>query len=509
MSTRKQKTKSKKPKALLSEAEEKRLEDLVFGTDELDVDSWNQVDQEEEHAEGEPSEQTLFVIDDGPRLSKKRKADGELQPAWQDEDDENVSVNIAGVDRLRKLRKDQQESIISGTEYEGRLRKQHEKLSGTANASWATLPTATDSNDVGAESDEDSEPNDVYSSVPSITDLLRSSQRYTKKTARKLSPGLIEVTRMADANQAEPNKSVVQRVQFHSNGQLLMSAGLDKTLRLFQVDGKRNAKVQSVFLPDMPILSASFTADGSEIIASGRRKAFYVYDLVRGSVSKVTGLAGREEKSLESMTLSPDGKYITFLGKDGYILLVSNKTKQLVGQLKMNGTARTAAFSPDGNILYSSGGDGEIYHWDLRTRTCIHRHTDEGCLKATALTVSPDGRYLASGSDSGVVNVYNVLENGRNLSAKPLKAVMNLTTAVGHVQFNSDSQILGMSSKWTRDSFKLLHLPSCTVFSNWPSSKTPLHFVTSFDFSPNSGFMAIGNDRGKVLLYRLNHYGSV
>jgi U3 small nucleolar RNA-associated protein 18 len=53
-----------------------------------------------------------------------------------------------------------------------------------------------------------------------------------------------------------------------------------------------------------------------------------------------------------------------------------------------------------------------------------------------------------------------------------------------------------------------IHLPSLTVFSNWPTSNTPLHYVYSTAFSPNSGFMAIGNDRGKVLLYRVNHFGS-
>ena len=35
-----------------------------------------------------------------------------------------------------------------------------------------------------------------------------------------------------------------------------------------------------------------------------------------------------------------------------------------------------------------------------------------------------------------------------------------------------------------------LHVPSLTVFSNWPSSKTPLHYVSALDFSPNSGTLA-------------------
>lgn len=51
-----------------------------------------------------------------------------------------------------------------------------------------------------------------------------------------------------------------------------------------------------------------------------------------------------------------------------------------------------------------------------------------------------------------------------------------------------------------------VHLPSYTVFSNWPTSNTPLHYVSAMDFSPGSGYFACGNDKGKVLLYRVNHY---
>ena len=50
--------------------------------------------------------------------------------------------------------------------------------------------------------------------------------------------------------------------------------------------------------------------------------------------------------------------------------------------------------------------------------------------------------------------------------------------------------------------FIQLHLPSLTVFSNWPTSRTPLRYVNTFDFSPNSGYLSIGNDKGKALLYR-------
>lgn len=51
-----------------------------------------------------------------------------------------------------------------------------------------------------------------------------------------------------------------------------------------------------------------------------------------------------------------------------------------------------------------------------------------------------------------------------------------------------------------------IHLPSLTAFSNWPTSSTPLGHVTSVDFSPRSEYIAVGNSRGRVLLYHLRDF---
>ena len=82
-------------------------------------------------------------------------------------------------------------------------------------------------------------------------------------------------------------------------------------------------------------------------------------------MDKIGPLVGREEKSLESFEVSPDSKTIAFLGNEGYILLVSTKTKELIGTLKMNGTSRAISFANNGKLLLSTDDDGMIYHWDL------------------------------------------------------------------------------------------------------------------------------------------------
>lgn len=416
------------------------------------------------------------------------------KPVWVDEEEKVTKINIARVNRLRKLRKEEDESLISGSEYVSRLRAQHSKMNPCTE--WAKPDSGAPRDYDNSSDDEDPE------------NLLESNEDLVVKSSSrggKLLPGRLEFSRLVDANAEDRSKGVVNSVEFHRNAQLLLAAGLDRRLRFFQIDGKRNAKIQSVFLEDCPVRKAAFLPDGSQVVVSGRRKFFYTFDLVKARVDKIGPLVGREEKSLELFEVSPDSTTIAFAGNEGYILLVSTKTKELVGTLKMNGTVRSMAFSGDGKTLLSSGGDGQIYHWDLRTRTCLHKGIDEGCLNGTSLASSPIGSLFAAGSGSGVVNVYNGDEflGGKR---KPVKSIENLTTSIDFMKFNGDGQILAICSRMKKNSVRLVHVPSFTVFSNWPPPNKTMRYPQCLDFSPGGGFMAMGNAAGNVLLYKLHHY---
>ncbi|KAJ4912024.1 U3 small nucleolar RNA-associated protein 18-like protein [Raphanus sativus] len=116
-----------------------------------------------------------------------------------------------------------------------------------------------------------------------------------------------------------------------------------------------------------------------------------------------------------------------------------------------------------------------------------------------------DGALFASGTDRG--NVYKKCEfvGGKR---KPMKTVENLTCQVDFLKFNHDAQILAIGSRMEEKSVKLVHVPSLTVFSNWPPQERNMRYPRCLDFSPGSGFMAMGNSEGKVLLYQLRHYKS-
>eukprot|EP00352_Strombidinopsis_acuminata_P000355 CAMPEP_0176340116 /NCGR_PEP_ID=MMETSP0126-20121128/1315_1 /TAXON_ID=141414 ORGANISM="Strombidinopsis acuminatum, Strain SPMC142" /NCGR_SAMPLE_ID=MMETSP0126 /ASSEMBLY_ACC=CAM_ASM_000229 /LENGTH=179 /DNA_ID=CAMNT_0017684129 /DNA_START=727 /DNA_END=1263 /DNA_ORIENTATION=+ len=176
----------------------------------------------------------------------------------------------------------------------------------------------------------------------------------------------------------------------------------------------------------------------------------------------------------------------------------------------MNGTCEAACFSPCEKYLYTVGDEAEIYQWDLNMRKCIGRTGDEGNYSTTSVTVSPDGKLIATGSKMGTVNVFKIDEDSHTIEeGGPIKTLMNLTTSVTDLKFNKTSQLLAYCSKWKKNAFRVAHIPSYTAFKNFPGAAAGvLKYPFVMDFSHTSEFLAMGNDEGKAHLYHLSHFSN-
>jgi U3 small nucleolar RNA-associated protein 18 len=269
-------------------------------------------------------------------------------------------------------------------------------------------------------------------------------------------------------------------------------------------------------VPKLPIYSAAFMGTTGKLLVTGRRSFFYMYDTVSGKMDTVPRIRGREEKSWERSFVSPDGSTIALMGNDGYIVLMDAHSKSWIANVKINGSVRAVAFTADGQELLASGSDGDVYRWDMRTRKCLERfgNPDGTITSYIATTPSTCARHhWAVAAESGVVNMYTATPPQTripgmpmNTTRTPLKSLLNLHTSVDSMRFNHDGQLMAFASSREKDGLRVLHVPSATVFSNWPTSKTPLKQVSCLDFSPDSRYLAVGNDHGHCLLYRLLHY---
>ncbi|XBI53821.1 hypothetical protein VPH35_035980 [Triticum aestivum] len=84
------------------------------------------------------------------------------------------------------------------------------------------------------------------------TIFFRTTMSLLSRVPLSFLPGMLDFSRLVDANAQEPSTGPINSVQFHRNGQLMLAAGLDKHLRFFQIDGERNPKIQSIFIQDPP-----------------------------------------------------------------------------------------------------------------------------------------------------------------------------------------------------------------------------------------------------------------
>ncbi|KAI9059535.1 WD40 repeat-like protein [Trametes sanguinea] len=496
--------------------EEIRLESMLFGTTEMVAGPSEEhdffVDDGADYgASGEFNnvvDEELFAVDEphgdegegsssmAPQSAKHSEPKTARKPsAWQDEDDATLAVSLATDKRRRKLRDALAEDTVGGRDYERRLRRQYEKINPTPE--WATNArkrihtSAPKRRRSGTDSEtdaEDAEADGVLDSLLSGTGSVLAGRR-----AKILPHGTLSIERLRDANLSAKAEGEIKVVQFHPSPQvpILLTASSDRRLRL-----------------------------GTSVLLTGPRPFYYTYDLQTGTTQRsprglwgttfANGTQAAQDGSMEICAFDPTGSVLAVAGRRGHVHLVDWRTGggQVVGSVKMNSGAKSLWWS--GEQLFTLGEDAEVYVWDVGQRRCVRRWQDDGGYGSQLLTGDRSSKYLAIGSRMGIVNVYGSdAASGSAERPKPLKALGNLTTSITSLKFNHDSQLLAMASNVKKDQMRMIHLPSLTAFSNWPTSSTPLGHVTSVDFSAGSEYVAVGNNRGRVLLYHLRDFSTL
>ena len=241
----------------ITNEDEEESPSLLFEIDRTGADDGapkEENGQQEHHDEGEVNDEHHYHQDQDSEDSDSDDDDDDNsqdnKPAWIDEDDDDVEVNLLGTDRLRKLRTSRSEDTkaqpLSGTELQQRLRARYKStMQVNAQTGWARLDDEDKDNDknINEEQDQDDDAAALQSSSQPL--LLQGSAN-----SGRLPPNILNVVRCPDANQSDYNQAVVQAVQFHPgsdpNRPLLLTAGLDKTLRFFQVGSEKSEKIHGI-----------------------------------------------------------------------------------------------------------------------------------------------------------------------------------------------------------------------------------------------------------------------
>jgi WD40 repeat protein/DNA-binding SARP family transcriptional activator len=317
----------------------------------------------------------------------------------------------------------------------------------------------------------------------------------------------------------------VRSLAFHPNGRVLASTSNDSTVRLWQLAAIRNTSTFDV-AGDVDVCQALpgdqhrayrvlYSPDGTLLAIAGHRSDIRLWapDAANGPTLQ-GALVGHSDPIL-GLAFHPSGKMLASSSMDQTVRLWDVASGQSYATLQgYSNWLVEVAFSPDGRTLASSGSNGTVQLWTVSNHTSPHNRAKQTpqspsfpgepkpgmklqlghTLRAPKQTIhsvdfSPDGTLLASGSNTGAVQIWNPSTGQR------LKGLEDHTDFVRAVQFSPDGQQLLSGGSDTV--VRLWDVQYGTVVQRFPRTT----WTRAIAVHPNGNLLATGGDDRLIYLW--------
>jgi len=178
-------------------------------------------------------------------------------------------------------------------------------------------------------------------------------------------------------------------------------------------------KEEPIGRPILGVCSLAFSADGRQLVSASRKGRVWLWDVVSAKpLQRLDDEAERPFVPWDShLALSRDGKTLAVAGSDG-IQLLETATRKRRRMVPAKGSAKVAAFSPDGRFLTTAGNDATALVWDLL------RLAHGGLAPAGELTMAEQETVWQDLASEDAAKAYGVI--GRLAAAEPSLGVASL-----------------------------------------------------------------------------------
>ncbi len=182
------------------------------------------------------------------------------------------------------------------------------------------------------------------------------------------------------------HKLSISGLKFSPDGQQLISASLDGTVKIWDMRGNLISVVQGI---KNPVNAINLSIDGKTLVIGDSGGIIYFYHLDKHALKEIESL----KINCASFSFSPDGKYLSLTNyKDTDIYLLDCKgklVKKLVGHSYL---VWETVFTPDNKRLLSVSEDGTARVWNIETGDQVIFATDG----VEWIVYTPDGYFDCS-----------------------------------------------------------------------------------------------------------------
>lgn len=274
--------------------------------------------------------------------------------------------------------------------------------------------------------------------------LIKSSELGNKDAVRKK---LITSDSLTTKISVSPDSKWVAVIEYDTNGNnpsynrvILASVNENKEI-LLSHDGEL-------------INSIAFSPDSKQIITADDQGLINIWNIDNGK--KAFSINAKD--AVLSLAVSPNGKYLVCGMEDGNHAIVWDlSTHTQTATLDQIGKINSVQFSGDGNFLATGSSSASIYLWNEGGNGAFIRVPMDLNVNAelSSLVFSPDSKWLAAGDSTGFAYLFD-LNLGQEVSRLPH------IDKVTSISFSPDGKQLATVSRKT---IMLWDIPSIPIFT--------------------------------------------
>ncbi len=271
----------------------------------------------------------------------------------------------------------------------------------------------------------------------------------------------------------------VWSVAVSPDGHTLASRSSEGTTKLWDASTRHEIRM----LPDFGVI-AGFSADSRLLVARSLKEAGTRH-LADGATNTIP-LENWDHRGVATwMDVHGVEPYAVFGQTNGILEHWNLATMSRVASWRAHETGvATAAFSPDGQFIATSGSDGDLKLWQVATHREVRRFLPLG-KQLQCVAFSPDGRLLA-GAEGKHVGIWDVHKGGLLLKLEGRMAA-----------FSPDGKLLATA---VRDAAQVWEIPSGNLVA---TLKGHVQDVMGIAFSPDGKTLVTGGDDRKVKLWNV------